>query len=101
MSDLIDRRTTINRLIKERSFHDKDSRIGIGIDIARMVIQEYIPATHPERKRGKWIKHPEQKNIYGGKIIECSECGTIYVVQDIKDEKYCRDCGSFNGGEQK
>lgn len=49
--------------------------------------------SQPERT-GKWIRHPEQRNIYGGKTIECSECQTKYVVQHIEDEKYCRNCGA-------
>lgn len=52
------------------------------------------PTIEPERKKGKWIKHPEQKNIYGGKCVECSECGEKYVVQHIEYEKYCRNCGA-------
>lgn len=45
-------------------------------------------------KRGEWIKHPEVKNIYGGVYIECPFCGEKYVVQDVSDEKFCRNCGS-------
>ena len=45
-------------------------------------------------KRGKWIKHPEVKNIYGGEYIECPLCGEKYVVQYIADEKFCRNCGA-------
>lgn len=45
-------------------------------------------------KRGKWIKHPEVKNIYGGEYIECPFCGEKYVVQYIADEKFCRNCGA-------
>lgn len=52
-----------------------------------------VPTIEPERT-GKWIRHPEQRNIYGGKTIECSECQTKYVVQYIEDEKYCRNCGA-------
>lgn len=52
------------------------------------------PTIEPERKKGEWIRHPEQKNIFGGKTIECSECGEKYVVQYIKDEKFCRNCGA-------
>ena len=51
------------------------------------------PTIEPERT-GKWIRHPEQRNIYGGKTIECSECQNKYVVQYIEDEKYCRNCGA-------
>lgn len=54
---------------------------------------ENAPTIEPERT-GKWIRHPEQINIYGGKTIECSECQAKYVVQYIEDEKYCRNCGA-------
>ena len=50
--------------------------------------------TIDQRKRGKWLRHPEVKNVYGGIYIECSECGEKYVVQHIEDEKFCRNCGS-------
>lgn len=45
-------------------------------------------------KRGKWIRHPEVKNIYGGVYIECPFCGEKYVVQNVSDEKFCRNCGA-------
>lgn len=48
----------------------------------------------PEQKKGKWIVHPEVKNVYGGTYIECSQCGEKYVVQHMEDEKYCRNCGA-------
>lgn len=47
-----------------------------------------------EPKRGVWIKHPEVKNIYGGVYIECPFCGEKYVVQNVSDEKFCRNCGA-------
>ena len=61
-----------------------------------------IPAADVvERKVGHWIFHPEQKNIYGGKLIECSECRTQYLVMNVVEESYCRHCGSKNqnGGQ--
>ena len=48
---------------------------------------------------GKWIPHPEQKNIYGGKQIECSSCGEKYFVMNPEEEIYCRHCGSKNLGD--
>ena len=55
---------------------------------------ETIPSVTQERKKGKWIiRHPEQKNIFDVKTIECSECGTRLLVQYVEDEKYCRSCG--------
>ena len=47
-----------------------------------------------EPKKGKWIRHDEIKNVYGGIYIECSECGEKYVVQYMEDEKFCRNCGA-------
>ena len=64
---------------------------------------ESIPAADVvERKVGHWIFHPEQKNIYGGKLIECSECRTQYLVMNVVEEIYCRHCGSKNqnGGQE-
>lgn len=55
---------------------------------------EQLPCAQPKRKKGKWIRHDEIKNVYGGICIECSECGEKYVVQHILDEKYCRNCGA-------
>lgn len=45
-------------------------------------------------KHGEWIKQPEVKNIYGGEVIECPFCGEKYVVQNVSDEKFCRNCGA-------
>lgn len=55
----------------------------------------------PEQKKGKWIVHPEVKNVYGGTYIECSQCGEKYVVRHMEDEKYCRNCGAKMEREQK
>ena len=68
-----------------------DKQPTVSPDIAQVLAYECGKA---ERKKGKWIKHPEVKNIYGGIYIECSKCHTKYVVQHIEDEKYCRNCGA-------
>ena len=68
------------------------------LDISITTIKE-LPYAQPERKKGKWILHPEQKNIYGGKCVECSECGEKYIVQYIEDEKFCRNCGADMRGD--
>lgn len=68
-------------------------------DMAQVLAYECGKA---ERKHGKWVLHPEVKNIYGGIYIECSECHTKYVVQHIEDEKYCRNCGAdMRKGEEE
>lgn len=68
---------------------------------ARRIIVDAPAADVVERKVGHWIFHPEQKNIYGGKLIECSECRTQYLVMNVVEEIYCRHCGSKNrnGGQ--
>ena len=58
------------------------------------VIAKAVYNGQPEPKNGKWIVHPEVKNVYGGTYIECSQCGEKYVVQHMEDEKYCRNCGA-------
>ena len=60
---------------------------------------KHAPTIEPERKNGRWIRHPEQKNIYGGKCVECSECGEKYIVQFIEDKKFCRNCGEDMRGD--
>lgn len=51
----------------------------------------------PQRKKGHWIRHPEQRNIFNGKTIECSECHEKYTVQYVEDELFCRHCGADMG----
>ena len=58
------------------------------------------PTIHPERKKGHWIRHPEQRNIFNGKTIECSECHEKYTVQYVEDELFCRHCGADMRGEE-
>ena len=52
------------------------------------------PTIEPQRKKGHWIRHPEQRNIFNGKTIECSECHEKYTVQYVEDEWFCRHCGA-------
>ena len=54
---------------------------------------EEMPTIEP-RKKGHWIRHPEQRNIFNGKTIECSECHEKYTVQYVEDEWFCRHCGA-------
>ena len=61
-------------------------------DWVKTLVHEELKQQLP--KRGKWITHPEVKNIYGGVYIECPFCGEKYVVQNVSDEKFCRNCGA-------
>ena len=93
MSDLISRQAAIDA-VGYYSLHSGDKLL-----FADKPLKELPSADAVERKKGKWVLHPEVKNIYGGIYIECSECHTKYVVQHIEDEKYCRNCGADMRGE--
>lgn len=68
-------------------------------DGKRLMLIDVAPTIEPQRKTGHWILHPEQKNIFGAKTIECSECGDKCLVQFVEKEKYWRNCGSYNVDE--
>jgi PHP family Zn ribbon phosphoesterase len=89
MDDLIRRQDAIDAI---RAFYDEYIVYDNGKSIEDLISE--LPSAQPERKRGKWVLHPEVRNIYGGIYIECSECHTKYVVQYVEDEKYCRNCGA-------
>ena len=55
---------------------------------------QHAPTIEPQRKKGHWIRHPEQRNIFNGKTIECSECHEKYTVRYVEDEWFCRHCGA-------
>lgn len=76
---------------------DADTLAGTGKFYAPRELIDAMP-TIEERKTGHWILHSEQENIFGAKTIECSECGDKCLVQFVEKEKYCRNCGSYNGG---
>lgn len=75
-------------------YHPHSKRTTIPISEVFDLIKTEPTADVRENVMGKWIKHPEKKNIYGGKIVECSNCHTEYVVQYIEDELFCRNCGA-------
>lgn len=85
----IDREELIKALRYDRGQYEKGYADGKR-DAAAAI--EALQALLP--KRGKWIMHPEVKNIYGGVYIECPFCGEKYVVQNVSDEKFCRNCGA-------
>jgi hypothetical protein len=82
MSDLISRQAAIDAVYKAS---------GIGGALKAL---KRMPSAQPERKKGHWIRHPEQRNIFNGKTIECSECHEKYTVQYVEDELFCRHCGA-------
>lgn len=85
MSDLISRAAAIDDIKAIYEYHDTVTEDRIIDHLKRLPTAE---------RMGKWIRHPEVKNIYGGVYIECSECREKYVVQYVEDEKFCRNCGA-------
>lgn len=76
----------------------KDFPYGYRVMIESVIAEQ--PTIEPERKKGHWIRHPEQRNIFNGKTIECSECHEKYTVQYVEDELFCRHCGADMRGEE-
>lgn len=76
----------------EKHLNELEAQLEDRTNVAERWKDMYLTKNEP--KRGEWIKHPEVKNIYGGVYIECPFCGEKYVVQDVSDEKFCRNCGS-------
>ena len=93
MIDLISRQAAIEATKRLLDYYGTNEITKEFADDAAEDFINKIPAVE-ERETGKWIKHEEIKNVYGGKCIECSECGEKYIVQYIEDEKYCRNCGA-------
>ena len=97
MNDLISRQAAILQLSHNKCGNDEND-IAVQHDIETI---RALPSAQLERKTGRWIRHDEVRNIYGGTYVECSECGDKYVVQHIEDEKYCRNCGANMRGERE
>jgi len=58
-----------------------------------------LPSAQPERKKGKWIYHPE---IGWGDTWLCDQCGekTISTVMGKPRANYCPMCGADMRGKQ-
>lgn len=82
-----------DRLLEEKRIHTYYHLPNGDIAIPLIDIKN-APTIEPEHKRGHWIRHPEQRNIFNGKTIECSECHEKYTVQYVEDELFCRHCGA-------
>ena len=68
-------------------------------DIADLEDIDRILSSMPtieERKEGKWIR-TGRTNVYGGEELMCPFCGDRVMVQNIKYELYCRQCGALLG----
>lgn len=102
MSDLISRQAAIDVIDAVFPVDPMKSEYAQGIACGAALAKTYVeqlPSAQSEPKTGKWIRHDEVRNVYGGTYVECSECGEKYVVQYIEDEKYCRNCGADMRGE--
>lgn len=95
MADLIDRQAASKRLKNERNYYASYEKIGIGIDIARMIIEDVIPSAQPTHNndsnvldaldcvsKSKVIEHIAKQYIAHGEIIpEWLHIGDLPIVQ--------------------
>lgn len=110
MDDLISRKAAIDALrYAQHRFTVADEAGGMGTvkwseDViyfdAAVNVLSLLPATQPERKKGKWI---EIENEWGGLEIICSEC-RAQAPRDAwgnaVQSDYCYRCGADMRGEQ-
>lgn len=93
MDDVISRNALFREMEKAQWYNNADRD-----EIAEELVLN-APTIEPQRKKGHWIRHPEQRNIFNGKTIECSECHEKYTVQYVEDEWFCRHCGADMRGD--
>lgn len=98
MSRLIDADALSEKLKEMIAFRTKNLSTSYDFQTILSCVED-MPTIEPERKKGHWIRHPEQRNIFNGKTIECSECHEKYTVQYVEDELFCRHCGADMRGE--
>lgn len=104
MADLIDRQATAKRLLSESKQYGCYHDIAIGLDIARMIVEDYCPTVQPNTPTdtptvtyglGKWIEK-EDGGYHGGGYTECSVCGQRYSwggYFEANGFRYCPRCG--------
>ena len=96
MDDLISRQAAIDALHMDTSiipFKKAREYADATISEIRNRIEKLPPA---EQKRGKWIQ--DRSGAYC--CSECMEPCATYVMMRPRD-KFCKMCGSYNGGEQE
>lgn len=97
MADLIDRQATVDRLKKERSFFKSSEQIGIGLDIARMIIEERVQSAQPEIVRCKdckwWEKQEDSPLGYCNAVKHChySRHWEIQIYRRYEPDFFCAD----------
>ena len=64
---------------------------------------EYAPTIEPERKRGKWILHENQRQEdvnNGNYLYACSECGKSDIHAKTQEVPFCWWCGADMRGTE-
>ena len=108
MSDLIDRQATAKRLLSESKHYGCYHDIAIGLEIARMIVEDYCPTVQQNTPTdtptdtptmtyglGRWIEK-EDDVYHGGGYTECSVCGQRYSWSgyfEANGFRYCPRCG--------
>ena len=95
MSDLIERQTAIEAIMKAAQEIEDDIHLSLTMaqGARSMAVEiERLPSAQPERKTGKWIKVSESRGIC---LYKCSECGNLYLCK----HSFCPNCGAdMRGG---
>ena len=91
--DTISRKMAIDTLteLREKTVASESFRLGIYRSIEEL---KNVPSVQVERKKGKWIHHPEWEED-GDCGYECSEC---HMGSDV-DYNFCMRCGADMRGE--
>lgn len=101
MNNLISRQDAIEELrdviVKDvQSGDELTDGYNDGIDMAITVISK-LPSSQPERKKGRWILHENQRQEdvdNGNYLYVCSECGKSDIHAKTQEVPFCWWCGS-------
>lgn len=64
------------------------------------VIEAEITIDAEPVRHGYWIQL-EFKSIWNNKLIACSKCAELFLVQNVESEHYCRNCGAKMDGVEE
>ena len=88
----------MGRLIDADALKDTLGISDKDIEFAEMLDEQPTVDAEPVR-HGHWIQL-EFKSVWNNKLIACSKCGELFLVQHVESEHYCRNCGAKMDGEE-
>ena len=101
-NDLYKKCESIHKILVEDKITDKEAFRDLFNAVA-----DAPPETDVKKVvHAEWID-TEMKNVYGGKVMKCSHCGTRLIMSPeryenrFKYERYCSVCGAEIYGESE